>query len=135
MDARTEAFAAVSHQGNISAFLPDVLVQRVQEIANRSNWTMTRTYDTALKAFYMAWYAGETPHRYQGGTVDARWRTLWVAQTTADAIRLIAKSERVSLTIVIQEALLWYCEQQDGRPVAFCYQPPDNAPPSLPSTD
>jgi hypothetical protein len=113
----------VPHQANLWTRFSDSLAQALDAISKERGWAMTDTYDQAINAFYNAWYAGQTSHRYQGFPPDVRERTLWVSRTASQAIRRIAKAERMSGAVVAHEALRWYCEQQ-GYPVTFSYPQP-----------
>jgi hypothetical protein len=105
----------------------DSLAQALEEIAKDRGWPMTQTYDEAIRTFYQAWRSGQTSHRYQGFPRDVRERTLWVSRAASEAIRTIAKTEKISGAVVVHEALRWYCEQM-GRPVTFSYQIPQDTP-------
>lgn len=111
------------HEAHLSTYLPDSLVHTLQDIAKDFGWPMTKTYDEALKSFYRALRSRERPHRYCGCPSDARPRTLWVAQSTGEAIRTLAKVDKVSTALVILEGLRWYCHSL-GRPVTFTYEIP-----------
>ena len=120
------------HQANLWTRFSDSLAQALDTISKEHGWAMTDAYDQAINSFYDAWRAGQTSHRYQGFPPDVRERTLWVSRDASQAIRTIAKAERMSGAVVAHEALRWYCEKQ-GYPVTFSYPKLQEAAPDSPA--
>lgn len=84
-------------------------------------WTLAETLEQALQAFVREWDAGSRMSRRRyGHPLYSRQKSVWMSVKVRNALRQIHKTDGVRLSMVIQEAFFWFCEQQ-SRAVRTSY--------------
>ena len=75
-------------------------------------WTLAETLEQALQAFVRELDVGRMSRRRYDHPLYSRQKSVWMSVKVRNALRQIHKTDGVRLSMVIQEAFWWFCEQQ-----------------------
>lgn len=100
------------HDKSVTTFMPDDLVEAIEEIATKQDRFLVETQQDALLSFIKRWKAGKTSRRYFGRNPVSVHKTVWMSNEVRADLARIRDVDGVGLSTVMQQAFFEYCQKQ-----------------------